>query len=64
MDNKILLKVYKPADERRCVQISAAANAKLMEIYRATGLSLGYIVSQMIIQGADLIEIVEAKEDE
>ena len=62
MNNKkdrITLTVHKPKDERRCVQISAEANAVLMDLYRATGLPVGYLVSQIIIQGAELVEIVE-----
>ena len=62
MNNKkdrITLTVHKPKDERRCVQISAEANAVLMDLYRATGLPVGHLVSQIIIQGAELVEIVE-----
>lgn len=59
MDNRIELKVYKPKDERRCVQIDSKANAVLMCLYRATGLPIGHIVSQMIIQGAEFVNIVE-----
>lgn len=59
MDNRIELKVYKPKDERRCVQIDSKANAVLMGLYRATGLPIGHIVSQMIIQGAEFVNIVE-----
>lgn len=55
----ITLTVHKPKDERRCVQITAEANAVLMTLYRATGLPVGHIVSQLIIQGAELVEIVE-----
>lgn len=59
--NRITLTVHKikPRDERRCVQISGEANTVLMGLCRATGLSVGHIVSQLIIQGADLVDIVE-----
>ena len=60
MSNRIELRVYKTKrEERRCVQINAEANDVLMHLYRATGLPIGQIVSQMIIQGADLVDIVE-----
>ena len=60
MSKRIELKVYKPKkDDRRCVQIDSTANEVLMKLYRATGLPIGHIVSQMIIQGADLVDIVE-----
>lgn len=63
MANRIELKVYKAKkDERRCVQIDSKANAVLMDLYRATGLPIGHIVSQMIIQGAQLVDIVEEVE--
>lgn len=59
----IILTVHKPKpkskDDRRCVQISAEADAVLMQLYRATGLPVSRIVSQMIIQGAEFVEIVE-----
>lgn len=63
MENKIELKIYKPKkEERRCVQITGEANAVLMSLYRATGLPIGHIVSQMIIQGAEFVNIVEEEE--
>lgn len=62
--NRIELKVHKvDPKERRCVQISGVANTVLMELYRATGLPVEYIVSQMIIQGAPLIDIVEETDE-
>ena len=60
MGNKIELKIYKPKKEvRRCVQITGEANTVLMSLYRATGLPIGHIVSQMIIQVAEFVNIVE-----
>ena len=62
MDKKdrITLTVHKPKyKESRCVQISAEANTVLMGLYRATGLPIGHIVSQLILQGAELVDIVE-----
>ena len=62
--DRIELKVYKPKakEERRCVQISGEADAILRRLCRVTGLSNGYIVSQMIIQGEKLVDIVEVTE--
>ena len=59
--NTIDLIVHKTAKkaERRCVQISGEANNVLMGLCRATGLPIGHIVSQMIIQGAEFINIIE-----
>lgn len=62
MNDRITLTVHKPKDERMCVQITAEANAVLMGLYRATGLPVGHIVSQLIIQGADLVDIIEEEE--
>ncbi|MCI8388992.1 MAG: hypothetical protein HFE63_11095 [Clostridiales bacterium] len=67
MSDKITLKVHtsqKLKDDRRVVRINAAANAVLMKLYRATGLPLEHIVSQMIIQGAELVEIIEDYEED
>lgn len=62
MENKIRLKVRSTErEERRCVQISGAANTVLNELHRATGLPVGHIVSQIIIQGAEFVKIVEEK---
>lgn len=60
MGKRIELKVHSPKrDERRCIQISGEANKVLMQLCRATGLPIGHIVSQMIIQGAELVDIIE-----
>lgn len=60
MKNRIELTVHTAAkNERRCVQINAEANAVLMDLCRATGLLVGHIVSQMIIQGANFVDIIE-----
>lgn len=64
MEKKIELKIYTAKKgERRCVQIDGKANAVLTELYRATGLPIGQIVSQMIIQGAEFVEISEIEEE-
>lgn len=64
MQDKIELKVHKlPRKEaRRCVQISGEANSVVERLYRATGLPIGVIVSQMLIQGEKLVDIVEEDE--
>lgn len=61
MQDRIILKGLSkaPKEERRCVQISGEANSVLIELCRATGRSVGYIVSQMIIQGARLVDVIE-----
>ena len=61
MKDVIKLTIHKPKakEDRRCVQITGEANTVLMRLYRATGLPIGHIVSQMIIQGAELVDIVE-----
>lgn len=66
MADKIELRIRGSArkkEERRCVQISGEANAVLEELHRATGLPVGHIVSQMLIQGVNLVEIIEEEED-
>ena len=63
MAKRIELKIYKPKkDERRCIQVSGEANEVLIKLCRATGLPIGHIVSQMIIQGAELVDIVEEEQ--
>lgn len=64
MANKIELRIARPPrEERRCVQISGKANNVLNQICLATGLPVGKIVSEMIIQGAKFIEIIEEGSD-
>ena len=61
MKSRIELKVYHlpRREERRCVQISGEANAVVERLCRATGLPIGVIVSQVLIQGESLVDIVE-----
>lgn len=63
MKNKIVLNVYRP-DKNVCgvVRLSEEAERRVKQIQRETGLSAKYIVSQIIIQGFDLVEIKEEKE--
>lgn len=67
-DDRIVLVAPRPLkkakDDGRLVRISADANAVLMRLYRITGLPLSTIVSEMVIQGAELVDIVEDGEDE
>ena len=44
------------------VKISKEAQKVLSTVMRETGLSAKYIVSQMIVQGADCVELVEEDE--
>lgn len=41
------------------VRVTPEAEHKVRELCRATGLSVREVASQLIIQGADLVEIVE-----
>lgn len=61
MDEKIVLTVRKlyPNHDSRVVRITEKAADVLTSIRRQTGLSASYVVSQLIIQGAPLVEVVE-----
>ena len=63
-EKRICLKIPKPPkkDERRCIQIGGEANRVLERLCRLTGLLIGTVVSQMIIQGEDLVDIVEEED--
>ena len=60
MKNKIILNVYQP-EKGVCgvVRLSEEAERRVKQLQRETGLSAKYIVSQIIIQGFDLVEIKE-----
>ena len=62
MKNKIVLNVYRP-DKNVCgvVRLNEEAERRVKQIQRETGLSAKHIVSQIIIQGYDLVEIKEEK---
>lgn len=60
MTPKIILKARrKQQDVGTVVRIDDMAQETLLTIMRQTGLTAKYIVSQMIVQGADLIELQE-----
>lgn len=60
MTPKIVLKTRrKQQDVGTVVRIDDMAQETLLTIMRQTGLTAKYIVSQMIVQGADLIELQE-----
>lgn len=60
MENKIILKVYRHNEKvGDVVRINKEAQSVLEDLMREHRLSARYIVSQMIIQGADFIEIEE-----
>lgn len=63
MKNKIVLNVYRP-EKGVCgvVRLNEEAERRVKQLQRETGLSAKYIVSQIIIQGFDLVEIEEEKE--
>lgn len=60
---KIVLKAHKSKGTvGNVVKISKEAQKVLSTVMRETGLSAKYIVSQMIVQGADCVELVEEDE--
>lgn len=63
MEKKIVLRAYRP-EPSFCgfVRLDQQAEAMVKQIQRETGMSAKYIVSQIIIQGFDLVEIKEEKE--
>ena len=58
MKSKIVLNVYRP-DWGMCgvVRLDEEAERLVKQLQRETGLSAKYIVSQIIIQGYDLVEV-------
>ena len=58
MKNKIILNVYRP-EKGVCgvVRLDEEAERLVKQLQRETGWSAKYIVSQIIIQGYDLIEV-------
>lgn len=61
--SKIILKAYKRREAvGEVVKINEEAQRVLSTIMRENNLTAKYIVSQMIIQGADFIELVEEEE--
>lgn len=60
---RIILKAHKSKGTvGNVVKISKEAQKALAAVMRETGLSAKYIVSQMIVQGADCVELVEEDE--
>lgn len=59
-ENKIVLTVHHP-EPSFCgvVRLDKQAEALVKQLQRETGMSAKYIVSQIIIQGFDLVEIKE-----
>ena len=57
---KIMIAAHK-VDERLCghVRLMPEAEKRLRELCRETGLSARYMASQIIIQAADEVEVVE-----
>ena len=62
-DKKIILTVHRP-EPSFCgvVKLDRQAEALVKQLQRETGMTAKYIVSQIIIQGFDLVEIKEDKE--
>lgn len=59
-ENKIVLTVHRP-EPSFCgvVRLDPQAEALVKQLQRETGMSAKYIVSQIIIQGYDLVEVKE-----
>lgn len=62
-ENKIVLTVHRP-EPSFCgvVRLDKQAEALVKQLQRETGMSAKYIVSQIIIQGYDLVEIKEEEQ--
>ena len=62
MKNKIILNVYRPEkDVCGVVRLDEEAERLVKQLQRETGLSAKYIVSQIIIQGYDLVEVKQSE---
>lgn len=60
--NKILLHTYRSKDDAKLagvIKISPQAETKLLELAAETGLSIRTIASELILQAAEIVEIVE-----
>lgn len=59
-ENKIVLTVHRP-EPSFCgvVRLDKQAESLVKQLQRETGMSAKYIVSQIIIQGFDLVEVKE-----
>ena len=59
-ENKIVLTVHRP-EPSFCgvVRLDKQAESLVKQLQRETGMSAKYIVSQIVIQGYDLVEIKE-----
>ena len=57
-EKKIILTVHRPEPSFcRVVRLDPQAEALVKQLQRETGMSVRYIVSQIIIQGFDLVEV-------
>lgn len=64
-NRKIRLVVHKPRKGgSETVRLSSEAKAIVNEIKRATSLNYSVIVSQIIIQSADFVEIIEEGDED
>lgn len=61
--NKIVLHTYRNADRDNklagVVKVNPQAETKLLELAAETGLSIRTIASELILQAAEIVEIVE-----
>ena len=59
-EKKIILTVHRPEPSFcEVVRLDPQAEALVKQLQRETGMSAKYIVSQIIIQGYDLVEVKE-----
>lgn len=61
-ERKIVLSIHRP-ERPNCgvVRLNEQAEALVKQLQRESGLSARYIVSQIVIQGIDLVEFEEEK---
>lgn len=60
--NKITLHTYRVQNDNKLagvIKLSPQAESKLLELAAETGLSLRTIASELILQAAEIVEIVE-----
>lgn len=60
--NRIMLHTYRGKEDKNLcgvIKISPQAETRLLELAAETGLSIRTIASELILQGAEMVEIVE-----
>lgn len=62
LKNKIVLHTYRSKDDNKLagvIKLTPQAETKLLELAAETGLSIRTIASELILQAAEIVEIVE-----